>query len=79
MSRYIDADGFFETFSELDIMPYNTYPSTDVRENVGGRWIPIVKGELGYSAGDFRCSVCGKPNKTYCLTLYCCNCGAIME
>ena len=30
MSRYIDADDFFRTFSELDIVPYNTYPSTDV-------------------------------------------------
>ena len=44
-----------------------------------GNWIPIERGEKGYSAGDFRCSVCGSPNKCYCLTPYCCSCGARME
>ena len=42
-------------------------------------WIPIKKGETGYSAGDFRCSACGKPNKCYSLTEYCCNCGSKMS
>ena len=44
-----------------------------------GNWIPIERGEKGYSAGDFRCSVCGSPNKCYCLTPYCCSCGARLE
>jgi len=44
-----------------------------------GNWIPIERGEKGYSAGDFRCSVCGSPNKCYCLTPYCCSCGSRME
>lgn len=44
-----------------------------------GKWIRIVKGERGYSAGDFRCSECGGANMCYCLTDYCCNCGAKLE
>lgn len=44
-----------------------------------GEWKPIEKGEKGYSAGDFRCSVCGQPNKCYCLTDFCPNCGADMR
>lgn len=43
-----------------------------------GRWEIIHPGETGYSAGDFRCSVCGQPNRCYHLTKYCCNCGARM-
>lgn len=42
------------------------------------KWVPIYKGEAGYSAGDFRCALCGKPNKCYSLTPYCPNCGASM-
>lgn len=34
MPRYIDADGFFDNFPELDIVPYNTFPATDVVEVV---------------------------------------------
>lgn len=44
-----------------------------------GLWMPIQQGDRGYSAGDFICSCCGKPNKCYSLTDYCCNCGAKME
>ena len=44
-----------------------------------GEWRPITRGEKGYSAGDFRCSVCGKPNKCYTLTDFCPNCGADMR
>ena len=44
-----------------------------------GKWIPIVKGEHGYSAGDFRCSICEQPNHCYHLTNYCPNCGADMR
>lgn len=39
MSRYIDAESFFEEFEELDKEPYNNYPTADVRENVKGHWI----------------------------------------
>ena len=51
----------------------------DATEVKRGRWEPIVRGENGYSAGDFRCSECGKPNKCYSLTMYCPNCGAKMD
>lgn len=44
-----------------------------------GRWVPIKRGEPGYSAGDFRCTNCGSPNRCYCLTEYCSRCGAKME
>ena len=43
------------------------------------KWIPIAKGEYGYSAGDFRCSNCMKPNPCYRLTEFCANCGAVMN
>ena len=42
-------------------------------------WIPINKGEVGYSAGDFRCTKCGKPNPCYRLTDFCPNCGEAMQ
>lgn len=44
-----------------------------------GFWMTIERGERGYSAGDFRCSVCGEPNRCYCMTPYCANCGAKMK
>lgn len=44
-----------------------------------GEWTPIHKGERGYSAGDFRCSVCHQPNKCYTMTNYCSHCGAYMK
>ena len=50
-------------------------PSADA---VHGEWLPIKRGDKGYSAGDFKCSVCGKPNKCFCLTDFCPNCGAKM-
>lgn len=43
------------------------------------RWVPIRRGERGYSAGDFRCTGCGKANPCYSLTLFCPNCGREME
>ena len=51
----------------------------DMSEAVKGKWIPIKRGEKGYSAGDFRCSVCGEPNHCYRLTPYCAMCGAKIE
>lgn len=44
-----------------------------------GEWIPIRKGERGFSAGDFRCSICHQPNKCYTMTNYCSHCGAYMK
>lgn len=45
-----------------------------------GKWLPIRKGETGYSAGDFRCSVCGKANRSYVPSPnYCQECGADMR
>lgn len=44
-----------------------------------GEWTPIHKGERGFSAGDFRCSVCHQPNKCYTTTNYCSHCGAYMK
>lgn len=44
-----------------------------------GIWMPIEQGDNGYSAGDFICSCCGKPNKCYSVTDYCCSCGADMR
>ena len=73
MSRYIDADGFFETFSELDIVPYNTYPSTDVLENVKGEWIEVI--DIGYHG--WRCNLCGEDS--YRKSNFCPNCGADMR
>lgn len=42
-------------------------------------WIATNKGEAGYSAGDFRCTNCGKPNPCWKLTPYCANCGEKVE
>lgn len=44
-----------------------------------GFWMTIERGENGYSAGDFRCSVCGKPCPCYHSTKFCPNCGADMR
>ena len=88
MARYIDADLLQEKLDKTflgnrprDVLGFmiEDLSTADVRENVKGEWIPIEKGEKGYSAGDFRCSVCGQPNKCYSLTPYCCNCGADMR
>lgn len=48
-------------------------------ERKRGIWMPIERGDKGYSAGDFICSCCGKPNKCYSITDYCCSCGAKMR
>ena len=48
-------------------------------ERKRGIWMPIEQGDKGYSAGDFICSCCGKPNKCYSVTDYCCSCGAEMR
>lgn len=90
MSRLIDADALIEfidvghlrppeelCFSELDVK--NLLDKQPTIEPKKGKWIPITKGERGYSAGDFRCSVCHQPNKCYIVTNYCSHCGALMR
>lgn len=42
-------------------------------------WIPIRRGERGYSAGGFRCSQCGTPDRGWGKTNYCPQCGAWMH
>lgn len=79
--RMIDADALKEKAfgkrgglihtSDIDAMP--------TIEPKCGEWTPIHKGERGYSAGDFRCSVCHQPNKCYTMTNYCSHCGADMR
>lgn len=45
-----------------------------------GFWYALEKGDKGYSAGDFRCSICGEPNRCYNpKPNYCNNCGADMR
>lgn len=88
--RLIDADALIEfidvghlrppaeiCFSELDVK--NLVDKQPTIEPKTGEWIPIRKGERGYSAGDFRCSVCHQPNKCYIVTNYCSHCGALMK
>lgn len=55
------------------------YEQMTICQQKRGKWEPIKRGERGYSAGDFKCSVCGQPNKCFCLTTYCANCGALMR
>ena len=73
MSRYIDADGFFETFEELDKEPYTTYPASEVRENVRGEWLHISDGYCDF----LKCSQCGKTTDRQ--SNYCPNCGCLMK
>ena len=55
-------------------------PTADVRENVRGFWYALEKGDKGYSAGDFKCSICGEPNHTWLpKPNFCPNCGAAMK
>lgn len=59
--------------------PTPAYRTTAAATETHAKWIPISRGERGYSAGDFRCSACGKENPCWKLTRYCGNCGARME
>lgn len=89
MSRYIDSDGFFETFEELDKEPYTTYPASEVRENVRGEWLNMErieddKAEYITEWQQAQCSVCHKWHTTpymYFFTHdnFCPNCGADMR
>ena len=89
MSGYIDVDAFFNTFSELDIVPYNTFPSTDVRENIHGEWLEkeVFHNHANAKISELqsaRCSVCNKYHTTPYMYYfnnynYCPNCGADMR
>jgi len=57
----------------------DSVPPVEALERKHGIWMPIERGDKGYSAGDFICSCCGKPNKCYSVTDYCCSCGAEMK
>lgn len=59
---------------ERDIPVLNM--AIEALERKRGIWMPIERGDKGYSAGDFICSCCGKPNNCYTITDYCCSCGA---
>lgn len=49
-------------------------------ERKKGFWYTLKKGDKGYSAGDFKCSVCGEPNHTWLpKPKFCPNCGADMS
>ena len=84
--RLIDADALKIDygFTWDDITPthdemYALIDRQPTIEPKRGEWTPIHKGERGYSAGDFRCSVCHQPNKCYTMTNYCSHCGAYMK
>lgn len=94
MSRYIDADNLIDYIRTLSIWSktyevealrainelLNQIQTADVRENVKGFWYALEKGNKGYSAGDFKCSICGEPNHTWIpKPNYCPNCGAEMR
>lgn len=43
-------------------------------------WIPLKRGDRGFSAGDWKCSNCGKPNATWKIKPpFCSQCGAKMD
>lgn len=61
-----------------DAIADNASPAEPERKR--GFWWAIEKGEKGYSAGNFRCSVCGEPNVSYIAKPnFCPNCGADMR
>ena len=61
--------------AEQMIVPWPGYNEPQSK----GKWVALKRGDQGYSAGDFKCSKCGKPNKCYSLTDYCPNCGERMR
>lgn len=92
MARYIDADainarldycvkeGMGSTIAFTFKHIIDETPTADVRENVRGFWYALEKGDRGYSAGDFKCSICGEPNHTWLpKPNFCPNCGADMR
>ena len=87
MSRLIDADALLEHVwrDQLDsrerIANLVKFMPTIEEQSAPppAHWIPIRRGERGYSAGGFRCSQCGTPDYGRGRTNYCSQCGAWMH
>ena len=87
MSRLIDADALKSRLVNAVQLGVNLNYDIGVRidhtptieERPTGEWIPIRRGERGYSAGGFRCSQCGTPDYGRGRTNYCSQCGAWMH
>ena len=87
MSRLIDADALLEHVwrDRLDSRErianlVKRQPTIEERPApLPAHWIPIRRGERGYSAGGFRCSQCGMPDRGWGKTNYCPQCGAWMH
>lgn len=87
MSRLIDADALLEHVwrDQLDsrerIAELVEFMPTIEEQQAPppAHWIPIRRGERGYSAGGFRCSQCGTPDYGRGRTNYCSQCGAWMH
>jgi len=71
--RIIDADDFFRTFPELDIEPYNNFPTVE-NERPQGEWIYHEEGYFAFytcnrcngivGENDKFCGHCGAEKKT---------------
>lgn len=79
-ARYIDAEDFFDTFPEIDKIPYSSWAVThiaDVRPIIRGKWI-----ESTIPNEQYVCSVCGGACWYYdfmgsvAKSKFCPNCGA---
>ena len=87
MSRLIDADALLEHVwrDQLDsrerIAELVKFMPTIEEQPAPppAHWIPIRRGERGYSAGSFRCSQCGTPDYGRGRTNYCSQCGTWMH
>lgn len=86
--RLIDGDALLEYLQEIPIdLGYREVEEIEkfvkgmptILTPVPAHWIPIRRGERGYSAGGFRCSQCGTPDRGWGKTNYCPQCGAWMH
>ena len=83
MSRYIDADKLIELANNtkdktIDANDIARFPAADVRENVRGEWIEVLRDT--YGGGHFpysKCSVC--QSEQIMDSNFCPNCGAEMR
>ena len=85
MPRYIDAEDFFDTFPEIDKIPYSSWAVTHVADVR-----PVIRGKWEHMGGDeWCCSQCGNvistegswehPLSDECKMYYCNICGADMR
>ena len=70
--RIIYADDFFRTFPELDVAPYNNFPTVE-NERPKGEWIYHTAGYTSFHTCS-RCNGFGYPNDNFCN-----HCGADMR